>query len=231
MIGRLLGGIMSLILYFCLATVIAETIMVWYMVKTWHVDRQKVTRMVAAAKGIELPGDKPPPKEVVPEQVSLEQILEARAVKDKNLQLREQAISASITQLKTDEQKLADNQARYQQQRAAYQKELASFQKSTIVAGRDEVRRILQTIKPKQAKEIILQMLDNKEITDVVALLSGMTDTKRGKILGEFKTPEENRKIEEILKLIRQGEPESKVAEKAQQQLQAPATTPQEPAR
>jgi len=77
----------------------------------------------------------------------------------------------------------------------------------------------LQTIKPKQAKELLVQMLENNEIDQVVLLLSGLSETKRAKILAEFKTPDENKRLSEVLRLIRQGQPGTSIADKAQQQF------------
>ncbi|MCR4414087.1 MAG: hypothetical protein NUV77_16855 [Thermoguttaceae bacterium] len=221
--GRLVRGFWGLVLYFCLATVIAEAIMLVYAARTWQIDRTRLARMLAVARGqptdsVPPPAPPPPP----PEPVSYQQVLDARALRDKNLQLREQALVNALAQMRADQQKLADDEKRYKQQRAAYEKELADLSQGAVAAGRDEVRRILQSVKPKQAKEIVLQMLDAKETKEVVALLSGMTDAKRAKILGEFKTPEENQKIEEVLRLIRQGEPQATVAEKAKDQLKRP---------
>ena len=66
-----------------------------------------------------------------------------------------------------------------------------------------------------------MAMLAKNEIQDVVALLAPMTDGKRAKIIGEFKTPEETQKIDEVLRLIRRGEPEAGATVNARQQLGA----------
>ena len=54
-----------------------------------------------------------------------------------------------------------------------------------------------------------------------------MTDAKRAKIIGEFKTPDETDKLREVLRRIREGEPRAGLAEKTQKQLNpAPTTGP-----
>jgi hypothetical protein len=157
-----------------------------------------------------------------PEAVPYEQVLEARALKDKNLQLRALALDNDWAQLKSNRLELADAQKRYKLQLADFNSRLDSVAKGAKVSGRDEVRRILESIKPKQAKELVLGMLDNKEDEEVVLLLSGMTDSKRAKLLGEFKTADENKKIDEVLRRIRQGVPEAPLAETARGQLKPP---------
>ena len=180
--------------------------------------------MLAAARGLIPVGPAEPraPEPQSEEQPSYDQILEMRAVHDKNLRFREQSLADSLRQLRLDQQKLSDERSRYLAERANYEEQLAAARKAATSAGREEVRTILQTLKPKQAKEMLAQMLEEKGVADVVSLLSGMTDAKRAKILGEFKTPEENAKIKEVLRLIEQGGPEAGLADKAQQRLQQP---------
>jgi hypothetical protein len=227
MFGRLLRGLFALILYFALATLIAEGIMGWYVASRWQLDGDKMAQMLAVAQGVEINRAPPPaprePASTSADQPSYDQILEARAMKDKNLQLREQALANTHAQLRVEQRKLTDEEKRYQQQMSDYLAKLDATSKGAKAQGREEVRRILETLKPKQSKEMLLGMLENKETEEVVMLLGGMTDTRRAKILGEFKTPEENKKIEEVLRLIRQGVPEAPVAEKAKQQAQPPS--------
>ncbi len=230
MIGRLLRGSWAMLLYFALGTLVAEAIMLGYVSFTGRLTQEKLTELVAVlnrsgpaeakAEGVSVPEEPPS------EQPSFEQILEARSVKDKNLHLRELALANGLTQLKTELRKLSEDQKRFTQQRTEYASKLDALAKGAKTGGRDEVRRILEALKPKQAKEIVLGMLENSEEDEVVVLLSGMTDTKRAKILGEFKTPEETKKIEDVLRRIRQGVPGASLAEKAKGQLPQITTAP-----
>ncbi len=230
MLARSLRIAFALLLYFSLATLIAEAIVVGYLASQWQIDEERFSRLVAVAQGLELPGPPaaaPREPEVPPtEQLSYDQVLEARAMKDKNLQLRELALANALAQLKTDRQKAADDEKRYQQQLGESTAKLESISKGAKATGRELAGRILEKAKPKQARELLLQMLENKEIDDVVLLLSGMTDSSRGKILGEFKTTDDVKKIDEVLRLIRQGVPEAPIAEKAKGQLQPAAGAP-----
>ena len=145
-----------------------------------------------------------------------------RASKDKNLQLREQALANAATQIQTERLKLADDEKRYKLDRADYESKLATTTKEAKSAGQDEVRRILESLKPKQAKEFVQGMLENKETGEIVVLLSGMTDSKRAKIIAEFKTSDEIKKIEDVLTLIRKGTPTAPLARQALDKLQPP---------
>ncbi len=223
MISRLTNLALGALLYFSLGTLIAEGIMACYVWSKWDLDREKIARLVAVARGIEQqtaggPAE-PAAEEVGPERASFEQVVEARAVKDKNLQLREQALANALAQLQAEEDKFAENEKRYKLDRSDFETKLAAAAKGAMSAGQEDVRRILQTVKPKQAKEILQQMLENKEQDDVVILLSGMTDSKRAKIIAEFKTADDSKKIEEVLRLIRKGVPEGPIAQQAVEKL------------
>jgi len=69
---------------------------------------------------------------------------------------------------------------------------------------------------------LLAQMLQQKELDDVVTLMTTMSDGKRAKIIAEFKTPEEIKQMDEILRRVRQGQPGAGAAENTQKQLQPP---------
>ena len=105
----------------------------------------------------------------------------------------------SLSNLQFEQSKLADEKKRYQQIREGFDAKLLSMSEGATASGRDEVRRTLENIKPKQAKALLLEMLDKKEIDEVVTILSPMTDAKRAKIFAEFKSEDELEKLSEVL--------------------------------
>jgi hypothetical protein len=211
------------VLYFCLATIVAEVILAAQFWVKWNMDRSRLVQMLAVAQGVDLLATREEAgldrDEVSAGQVSYQEILESRAAKDLNLQLREQALDNTLDQVRSDREQLSEAQQLYDRDRAQYEAQLAELQQGAEAAGREEVRRILESVKPKQAKELLVEMLGNSELDAVVMLLREMPDSKRAKIVGEFKTPEETQKIDEVLRMIRQGAPESDLAGAAQQQL------------
>lgn len=223
MIGRLFHTLTATLLYFCLATLIAEAIMFHHLWNRWKMDRAKLLQMVAVAQGVALPqtratGEGRATKS--DEQPSYEQILAARAARDLNLQLREQSLDNALGALRGEQQTLAQSQEQYTEQRREYEKQLRTLQDESLQAGREINRQTLESIKAKQAKELLMKMLRGNEINAVVLLLRDMADGKRAKIVAEFKTPEESDKIEEVLRLIRTGIPEAGLAKEAEKQLQ-----------
>ena len=91
-----------------------------------------------------------------------------------------------------------------------------------LSTGRENVRTIWENIKPKQAKEQIMEMIDKQEMNEVVTIFVAMPIAKRAKIVSEFKTAEELQKLDEIMRLIRQGVPEVNLIDKTRSQIGQP---------
>ena len=147
-------------------------------------------------------------------------MLEARAVKTRNLELREQSLA------RQRRRKCKPNSASWPRRRSGcwhlrngFQGDLAALEKGAVANGREDARRTLEALKPKQAKELLVQMLDQKEIDEVVILLAGMTEGKRAKIIAEFKTPAEVEQIGDVLRRIRQGIPAANMAENNEKKM------------
>jgi len=108
---------------------------------------------------------------------------------------------------------------KYEQLKQSFEAELLAWQQKAQSSGIEDNLAKLEALKPSQAKQLLMDMLDKNEIDDVVILLKGMNTSKAAKIIGEFKTPEEIEQIAEVLRRIRQGEPVSSLATSAAQQL------------
>jgi hypothetical protein len=213
----------DLFLYACLATLISEVILLAYVTGAWNLDRGRWDQALDVARGAAevggREGGKAPAAEPAPEQPSYRQILEARALKDRNLELREHQLQNGLAELSRDQGLLADEQKKIKNLRENFDSQLSVLREKTTSSGLDDVRRTLESIDAKQAKQLLLDMLDKNEMDDVVTLLLPMSDKKRAKIIGEFSQPEELEKISEVLRRVRQGRPESQVTESVQKQL------------
>jgi len=217
MIGRWLRIGTSGFLYVCVATLLSQAILAGYLWSTWQLNRDKVIQMLAIAQGIDLFADRhtgPPLEgEIPPEEPSLDDWRERRATLFRDVELREQALDDARTRLLFEQRQLADAQELNQRIQDDFEARLLALKEGAEAEGRQTVGRILETIKPKQAKEQIAQMLDDGEMDEVVIILGAMIEAKRAKILAEFKTPDENARIAEVLRRIRQGEPASSMAD------------------
>jgi hypothetical protein len=226
MIARLLRTATALLGYFCVATILAEIILLAYLTVAWQLDRDKIVQILAVAQGVDviaIGGQTQRERDQVsPEQVSYEQVRESRAVKVRHLELREQALQQALGQLAAERSKLAQALQQQQQLRQTFQKELLALQQGAVAAGRENARLKLESLKPKQAKEQLAEMLKKDELDEVVALLAAMPEAKASKIMAEFKLPEESTQLYQILRKIREGFPESTLAANTQNVLNQP---------
>jgi hypothetical protein len=231
--GKIVGMLGGLIVYFCIATVISLVVLLAYASSQGYLDKEKINKMVAVAQGADLAsstsgegeatGTKPTSETGKPaesaEQPSLDDIESRRAVHVRDLELREQALDSGLQQIRAEQQKLADDKESYDRLRTAFDNQLKELNDGSQATGRENIRLIWENIKPKQAKDQILQMVQAGQQNDVVAIMSAMPISKRAKIIGEFKTDEDSKKLQEILDLIRRGMPEHQVIENTQQQV------------
>jgi flagellar motility protein MotE (MotC chaperone) len=223
MIGKVLHALGALLLYFCVATVIAGLILTVYFSRAWQLNREKLIQMLAIAQGVDLaalgPKSREDHEEPSSEQVSYRQVLEERAVKTRDLELREQSLHGAVAAAQAQARTLADEKKRLQGLREGFQRELLALEQGAGADGRRDARLTLEALKPKQAKVLLRQMLDQKEVDDVVALLSGMAEGKRAKIIAEFKTDSEAEEIGDVLRRIRQGAPAANIPENTEKKL------------
>jgi len=221
--GKLFRAGWAVVIYFCLATILAETILLVVLWKSWGIDRDKLVQILAVAHGIDLVAMeekiKTEREEIAPEQISYEEIKQARAINIRHLELREEALNNALNQLRLERQKLAKKTKRESEIKEVFEEQLANLKDAALVEGLENVQQMLTKIKPDQAKQFLMQMFEDNEINAVVRLLADMSDSKRAKIIGEFKTPDELEKIGEVLRLIREGAPEAKIAESTEKEL------------
>lgn len=222
--GRLLGMLASLFAAFCVATLLVQAVLGAYLWFHWKLDRPKLVGMLAAAQGVDITPQKEAQAsadDLRPEQPSFDDMLQARAVKVRHLELREQALRNGLDQLRFLDSQLSQQEQQFQKSQQEFETRLATLLDGAQAEGRDEVGNVLTSIKAKQAKELVVEMLDNEELDQVVLLLKAMPSSKRAKIIGEFKTPEELERIGEVLRRIREGDPMADIADGAANQTAA----------
>jgi hypothetical protein len=210
--GKLLSGLGAIISYFCIGTVLAAALGFGFLWSKGSLNSEKMRAMIVAAQGINLADknkaqtDKDAEGDSV--QPSIEDVARARAAKLRDVELREQALRQHVENVKFEQSKLSEENGRYNRIREAFEAELKSLRTGAIATNEENARLILENVKPKQAKDQILRMINNGEMQDVVMILSAMPITKRSKIISEFKSEQESLKLAELLKLIREGVPE-----------------------
>lgn len=209
MIRRLLRAMRWAFVYGCVATIIAEALLVFFLARSWRLDRERVIRTLAVAQGVDLgalearaAAERP---DVSREQPSYEQVLETRAVKVRHLELREQALADALKDVALRQREVVEEKEALAGLKKKFEAELLALRQQATSQGLEDTRAKLMAIKSDQAKLLLDDLLDEGEIDTVVALLQGMPDTKASKIIGEFKTEKDLKNIGEVLRRILEG--------------------------
>jgi len=224
------------LLYFCVATVLAQVVVVGMLWWKGAFSDDRVVAMFAALHGIhpETPGaaaaamakDDP-----AHEQPSLEEISKKRLLASLDLSLRETTLDKSLIDLRTLEHEIATDFERLGQLKEGMDKRIEQSIYTVLDSSLQELQQTLMVISPKQAKEQILKMLatttdgsDTRAMNDVVRMLKAMPLEKRKKILGEFKTAQESEKLADILREIRLSPVEMNMLQDSRSQLNGNGT-------
>ena len=224
MIRRAFASIGWMAVYGCVATVIAQAIVLAFLARSWQLDRDRAMRALAVAQGVDIPATAgetaAPPGDVSREHVSFEQILETRALKVRNLELREMALAESLGQLAREQRLLREERASLARTKESFETELLAIQQQAASQGMEDTRAKLMAIKSDQAKLLLDDLLDRGDMRAVVTLIRGMPDSKSSKIIGEFKTPEDLERIGEVLRVILEGDATGELAAATAARLQ-----------
>lgn len=224
--GNLIGKLAALVAYVCVATFVAIAAGLGYLRFTGKLPDDRMDRVLAAIKGKDLaiakPDEAPKPKDENPEQPSFEERDDLRELKARDLEIREQSLKSGLDRIRFEKDKLTEERDRYNRIKGKFEEELDVLHQGAISTGKESVRLIWENIKPKQAKEQIMQMIEANEIDDVVSIMGAMPIARRAKIITEFKSPEEVEKLGDVLRLIREGVPQVDLIEKTKDQIKQP---------
>lgn len=213
-----------LFLYFSAATLMAETAGVSYLAMSGRLDRDNFVQIIALVRGVDLfevyskDMDEDP---LAREYPSIDDYLEYRSGKRKDLLMRESAIATGMNELKLLQAELQDTKAQIDRTKESFLNELAQRRESERTRGMDDVRATLEKLPPEQSKEQLMVMVEENKLVDVVALVRAMAVDKRKKILSEFQEDEEKEVLAQILSQIRQGVPEVELIDDTLNQLGA----------
>jgi len=233
-IVRMLG--MGL-LYFCVATVLAQAVVVGMLWWKGAFADDRVVAMFAALHGIhpEKPGDDKTATTAkdghAREQPSLEEISKQRLLASLDLSLRETTLDKALMDLRTLEQQIVTENKRLEQWQDGMDQRIARAENTVLESSLLEVQQTLMVMSPKQAKEQILKMLlsepdgnDVRAMNDVVRMFKAMPLDRRKKIMGEFKTAQESEKLKDILSEMRLSPVEMNLLQNSRKQLEGDGT-------
>jgi hypothetical protein len=233
---RVFRWIGLLAVWFCIGTVLAEAVLVSMLWWKGAFADSRVLAMAAALHGI-YPDTGGANGAVAadpnPEQMSVTDLSQRRMLSSLDLDLRENTLDKSLSDLRNLEEKIRTEDERLSLWKKSYDFRLQELESTRLATSLLEVQKTLEAIQPKQAKEQILKMLDDspdghneQAMQDIVKILKAMPLDKRRKILGEFKSEDEATTLAEILKEIRLGAPEVDLIRDTRAGLQPGPGTP-----
>jgi hypothetical protein len=222
---RVLGAGLA---YFCIATLLTQAVLLGYLWSQGWLDRRKADQIAQLVRYGELPKTAASGSEAAaaPTSVTLADIEATRAVRLRQFELREQATQNVLGQVRFETKQLAEAKERFDRVHEKLLEQLGKDRVTAITQGNENARLLLESIKPKQSKELIMEMLKADEIDEVVMLFGAMPIAKRAKIAAEFKTEEETKKLDEILRRSRQGLPDAAIIDQTRQALEQPSAEP-----
>jgi hypothetical protein len=205
---RLFAWIPAACAYVCVASALAQAIGIGILSSQGVLTPAKVSRYVAVVYGFDVRDLQRDPNrqknadaEDLPREVRLEQRVTANPVLADRLKAGKQEtndIEGLVRDLKT-------GRTRYDFVKKSFGELLDQLESGAATVALQEVQRTLVILQPKQAKDLILRMLqeegldeDDDVLQDVVTIVKSMPQERLKKILGEFKTDEERQTLHRI---------------------------------
>lgn len=209
-VGKLLGAAGAAIVYACVASAIAETIVVASLWKAGAFETTKVQKYAAVIYGFELAElniDGTKQETVEPDAAETrDQLLEERVKSNATLVTRQEAIGKGADDIRMLVQTLLTKRDRYEIVKAGFDDLLKQLEKDVNDTALTEVQRTFEVLQPKQSKDLMIDMLRDGDVTpdddvlgDILAMIRGMPQDKLKKIFGEFKSEEERAVLNQIL--------------------------------
>jgi hypothetical protein len=208
---------------FCVATVIAQLLILMLVALRGNLHGESVTKAIALFNGIDISGvqlrkafdggrNVPVP--------TYDEVLAERAQQNLNLEMRERSIQRFTQQLEAMQAELKKEQGDFDRRKEAFYSLLDEMTKKGKGENLSEIQRTLEALAPEQAKAQLVKMLEAQQMSDVVAIIKGMAMDKRKKILGEFTTEKEMSQLADVLNQLRLGEPAASVIDEARNAAQ-----------
>lgn len=219
-VSRLVGAAGAALVYACVATTVAEVIIVAALWRSGAFETAKVQRYAAVVYGFDLAeldlDGKQPQAEQPDSTLTRDELLEARVKSHPTLAARQAAIRKGADDIRALVQTLATKRERYEIVKDGFANLLAQLEKDVDESALSEVRRTLEVLKPRQTKDLMIDMLRDGDVTaeddvlgDVLAMIRGMPQDKLKRILGEFKSEEERIVLNRILLALGELDPPS----------------------
>lgn len=220
----------SLIIYFCVATVLAQVAALAGMAAKGALDRGRLLRVMAALHGLDLVTMQAqlvkPASTTDDEQPSVGDRLVAQDLQNLDLDLRQSSLEKGRSDLLAMQTELAAEVASFDETRKAFDANLKKLAEESQAESLKSVQRTIDAMQPEQAKTQLLKMIENNKMQDVVTIIKAMSTDKCKKLVATFKAGADEEQLYEIIQSIRAGDPLAKTVNDTQKNLASPTPTP-----
>jgi hypothetical protein len=226
---RIIAFLMSLIGYFCVATVITLGLIVGYLWRTDLLNQQKAFRIVALLQDVDLEqlaeaqdktGD-----DVPPEEPSMDDMLRHQQIQDRNFEVKQLALQRGRHEYDHRLQLLKEQTDRYDRLATEWQSRWKKEQELTTQENLAKVVAQIEQLRADNGKAMLVRWIDEGRMDDAILLMSKMSENKLGRILKTFETEEELNKLHEVhQRIISSGSANSQL-EKALGEMKAAEPT------
>jgi len=200
-------ALFNLIALIAIANLLIVSGLVGYLIASGKLNAESADKIAAVLRGEKLiPASQVatqpagwPTTQVASTQKAKPFSLELLEVQQALLEREKRLIEDRYSRVKDAEFKLLKDREEFLQKQKEFYKQVEMFQKASKDEGFDKALALYSQMPAKLAKEDFMKL----DIDVVVAYLMKMPKRTAAKILKEFKTPEEQKKRQEILEKIR----------------------------
>jgi len=228
---NLLRSLLTVLVCFSVATMLAEGVLLAVLWHKGHLKRETITQLLAVAYDVDLATMwrevEAASRPIDVEQISFVEVQEARKLARLDLDLREMAADKGLIDVRQLDYMLSHERQEYETLKQAFDQQIEQVRQGAADGSLKELQRQLESVDAKLAKDQILRILNDTALApeaamqSVVTMFKNMPLDKRKKIISEFKTPEESQQLQEVLRQVRLGAPDVDVLQRARQQMEA----------
>lgn len=212
-LGKLIGTAGAAFVYACVATTVAEAIIVASLWQSGAFDATKMRKYAAVIYGFDLAtldiDGKQPKAGETNATLARDELLDSRVRSNATLAARQEAIRKGAEDIRVLVQTLSTKRERYEIVKDGFDDLLVQLEQDVNNTALTEVRRTLEVLQPKQTKDLMIDMLEDGDATpeddvlgDVLAIIRGIPQDKLKRIFSEFKSEEERTVLNRILLAI-----------------------------
>lgn len=214
---RLLSGMISLFVYFSMGTVLVQAVLggyLWYANVLTEERNQQAVEVLYGLEKSEIAGEFLD-QSLAPAPHSYDDIRQYRLKITLDQDLRESSMGAGVDDLDYIEEAFAERKRRFNKLRQNFEDSYNRLRGAASNKSVAEVRDTIVSLKPDQAADQMIRMLDLSRQTgdpsyrnDMVTILKTVPAGVQKKILAEMKTPQRAPYLLEMLNQIRLGMPD-----------------------